>query len=325
MVRPRLTTLKGIMQAAIHLMPHKADAAEYTIENYKNYGINALDKNIIDQRITRLIESPLNKEKRKQPLTVNLTSFPQRIHEAHYAAFSLLTQSLTPDHVILWLSEDEFPRGVNDLPEGLISLSRLGLQIGWCRNLKSYKKLLPALQTRPRDIHVTADDDVFYPRDWLKELYDERTQYGDRFIYAHRAHKIALSASDVEDYNDWKKEIAYRAPSFLHFATGCGGILYPPGSLHKDVTDVADILSLSPQSDDLWFWAMAVLNDTRTRITKTRRQMVYINPERELRLSGELTLSQDNVVNGGNDRQLRNILERFPILTEKLLIDAHRD
>jgi hypothetical protein len=317
--------LKRIIQAAGDLMPHKATDAEYTLENYKNYGINALEKGVLDRRIARLIANPPRNRKRTQPLTVNLTSFPQRINETHYAVFSLLTQSLAPDHVILWLSEEEFPRGVEDLPETLTSLTRLGLQLGWCRNLKPYKKLLPALQTRPGEIHVTADDDIVYPRDWLKELYEEYMQHGDRFIYAHRAHKIALNASGVEIYKEWEKEIAYRVPSFLHFATGCAGALYPPGSLHERVTDIADILALSPQADDLWFWAMAVMNDTRTRITKTRRKLVYINPDRELRLSGELTLSQENVVNEGNDRQLKNILERFPMITEKLLIEARRD
>lgn len=287
---------------------------KYTIKNYNNHGIDALNKNVIDQRIKVFNKNHKRSVKREPALIVNLTSFPQRIHEVHYTIYSILTQSIQPDHVILWLSEEEFPRGWVDLPETLTQFTEAGLQIRWCSNLRSYKKLIPALHTYPDAVLVTADDDVFYPSCWLEELYVEYMNHGDRFVYAHRAHRIKLNGSGVEKYSAWEKDISYTEPSFLNLATGVGGVLYPPHSLSNHVMDIADFMTLSPMSDDLWFWAMGVMNGTRTRITKNRRKLVYINPERELRLNGEPTLSQENVVNSANDWQMRNILDRFNIM-----------
>ena len=52
-------------------------------------------------------------------------------------------------------------------------------------------------------------------------------------------------------------------PSFLNFLTGVGGVLYPPNSLHQDILSQEGFSSLCPNADDIWFWAMAVLADTK--------------------------------------------------------------
>ena len=42
--------------------------------------------------------------------------------------------------------------------------------------------------------------------------------------------------------------------------TGVGGVLYPPGSLKKEMIDEALFTRLAPTADDIWFWAAAVAN-----------------------------------------------------------------
>ena len=54
-------------------------------------------------------------------------------------------------------------------------------------------------------------------------------------------------------------------PSILNFATSGGGILYPPGVLHQDVLDEDLAFRLAPLSDDIMYWATAVLNDSKTK------------------------------------------------------------
>ena len=39
----------------------------------------------------------------------SLTSFPQRMYEIHYTLYSLLTQTIKPAKVILWLGREQFP------------------------------------------------------------------------------------------------------------------------------------------------------------------------------------------------------------------------
>ena len=53
----------------------------------------------------------------------------------------LLQQTLKPDEVILWLSEEQFPN--KQLPENLTRLQEFGLSIKWCKDdIKSFKKLI---------------------------------------------------------------------------------------------------------------------------------------------------------------------------------------
>lgn len=288
------------------------------ITNYCGHGIDALNKKVIDDMAINTTFAQLNKKTPRCDAVVNLTSFPARINEVHYTLLSLLFQSLLPKRIVLWLSREEFPLGTNELPDSLVCLEDYGVSIAWTQNLKSYNKLVPALLNGRDTINVTADDDIFYHRDWLKELYAEYVQHGDGFVYAHRAHRIQLNRLGVAPYCNWDREIPQGAPTFLNVATGVGGVMYPPNSLAPQATDSNAFMEASPSNDDLWFWAMGVLNNSMTRVTKDRRKLVYINPERELRMSGEFTLAQENVIKGANDLQMQKILESYPEILENL-------
>lgn len=37
----------------------------------------------------------------------------------------------------------------------------------------SYKKIIPSLKEYPENIIFTCDDDIFYPKGWLKDLYED--------------------------------------------------------------------------------------------------------------------------------------------------------
>jgi hypothetical protein len=85
--------------------------------------------------------------------------------------------------------------------------------------------------------------------------------------------------------------------------------------LYKDVLDEELFLKLSPTADDLWFWAMAVLNNTKINVIKNNiSKLFYTNAEREFGLNDETTLAQKNIVGGGNDKQMKNILNHYPAL-----------
>ena len=102
----------------------------------------------IEQR--KVSEYGLNTEERSPKIIVSLTTFPKRIKTVHITIEQLLTQSVKPDKLILWLAEEQFPNKENDLPEDLLRLREFGLTIGWCKDLRSYKKLLPTLKESER-------------------------------------------------------------------------------------------------------------------------------------------------------------------------------
>ena len=279
---------------------------------------------VTEHKIEQMTEPGVSDTPREPRLIVSLTSYPERMYDIHYCLYSLLTQSVKPDKLILWLAEEEFPNREKDIPQKVLRLQNFGLTIKWCKNLKSYKKLIPALKEYPRDIIVTADDDVFYPPNWLEKLYNAYLDdikdniYIYMPIYANRVHKITFNGEIMKPYADWQKSIDDNSSDFINVAVGCGGILYPPGVLYKDVLDEKTFVQAAPSADDLWFWAMAVLNNTQIKVIKNPiNEITYTNPAREFGFSREKTLANSNI-NGGNDLQLNNIIKKYPEIKAKL-------
>ncbi len=248
-------------------------------------------------------------------LIVTLTSFPERMYDIHFTIYSLLNQSLKPDAVVLWLAPSQFPNGEKDIPETVLKLKANGLTIKWCDDLRSYKKLIPALKEYPKDILVTADDDIFYPINWLELLYAGYLR-NPKSVQCHRGHKLQFDkAGHILPYKKWKHRINHDIASFQNFFTGAGGVLYPPHSLYRDVSDVKLFQKLAPNADDLWFWTMAVLAGTPINIVESRiKNLIYVNPERELKLTSEITLTMVNTADRQNDRQLQQIISHYPQL-----------
>lgn len=278
-----------------------------------------LNTALLDQALESFTDTGVSGS-RENKLIVSLTTYPPRMGVVHYTIFSLLSQTLKPDAVILWLAKEEYPGGEKDIPQTILALRDNGLSIRWTTNLRSYKKLVPALREFPHSVIVTADDDLLYVSDWLDRLYDDYEKNSRRtMVYGHRVHKVLLDdAGNLYPYADWTPAKNNRpGASFLNFATGGGGALYPPGALHPDVTDEERFLSLAPHADDLWFWAMAVCNGTMTRCVESfLRALPVLNP-------GDIpyNLWQYNIAEGGNDIQLKNLLAAYPDIAVNLLAE----
>ncbi|MFI3243602.1 MAG: hypothetical protein R3Y56_05055 [Akkermansia sp.] len=212
-----------------------------------------------------ITEFGLNQEGRDVRITVSLTSFPARMNTVHLTVQTLLMQSVKPDRVVLWLAEEQFPNKEGDLTESLLRLKEFGLSIEWTHDTRSYKKLIPSLKKYPDDIIITADDDIYYESDTVEKLYQAYVQNPSQ-IYAHRIWRIvkkgdALSiVKKKKMYGMWQD--LYPA-SFLNYQLGYGTVLYPPHCLNEAVLDEANFTSLVPTQDDIYFWAMAVLNGTK--------------------------------------------------------------
>ena len=75
---------------------------------------------------------------REKKLIVSLTSFPARFPYLHICLESLLTQSVKPDMIVLWIYKGD----MNLLPEKVLKLRNRGVLIKPVDDdLKSYKKL----------------------------------------------------------------------------------------------------------------------------------------------------------------------------------------
>lgn len=229
-------------------------------------------------------------------LTVSLTSYPARFATLHLVLRAMLSQSLRPDRVILWLDDGDqhlLPPDVTALP---------GLTIAVCPNWRCYKKLIPTLAAEPGSYIVTADDDVYYPKDWLAGL----VRAAASGVVCHRGHRIRLDGQGLPlRYRDWQRNIDAPDQSHLIFPTGVGGVIYAPGVFHPDVCDADLFQRLAPGADDLWlYWMHRLAGSVPQKIGGRFRIVEWPDTQRQnLRASN---LSQD-----GNDRAIAALVAHY--------------
>lgn len=197
-------------------------------------------------------------------VVVSLTSFPAAIPYAAKAIQSILDGTVLPDKVVLYLTFSQF--GKNGIPDELLKMAACNpvFEIrDYGRDIRSYRKLIPALRDFPDAVVVTVDDDVAYDRNMLRSLLCLHEKMPD-VILAHRAKRIRPGLP----YRKWRKyrwyDFVFRKihSSCLNIQTGVGGVLYPPHSLKKEMLDENLFTAIAPTTDDIWFWAAAVAGGT---------------------------------------------------------------
>lgn len=246
-------------------------------------------------------------------LIVSLTSYPARIPYIAETLKSLLFQHLKPEKIVLVLAPEQFPNKEQDLPQSVLDLLPQGIELLWYHDIKSFKKLIPTLKAYPDKCIVTADDDNIYPSDWLEKLYQAHVEQ-PQLIHCHRAHLITCNQyGNILPYRSWHFMISGVPASTSLFFTGVGGVLYPPKCFSADILREDLFMSICPHGDDIWFWAMAVLNNTKTSVVP--------NNMAELQLvdgTQETALWVENLTLNGNDKQLGKLFSQYPELINQL-------
>ena len=235
-------------------------------------------------------------------LVVSLASYPPRFPHLRYTLGCLLCQTLAPDRLILWV-----PTGTAaQLPGRVRRLARRGLEIRETTALGPHTKLVPALAAFPDAFIVTADDDVFYPADWLEGLVFSHDAAAPA-ILCRRAHRLHLGDGTIAPFGSWDRDVqdaGAARPSVDLIPTGVGGVLYPPRSLHADVLDTALLGRLCPTTDDFWFWWQARRAGTPHR--KIGERFAYVDwPGSQLE-----SLHAANLA-GGYDAQLAALAAHY--------------
>lgn len=137
---------------------------------------------------------------------ISLTSWKGRINSVHKTLYSLIKQC-PGFHVVLVLSEEEFPQKEESLPEPLMLFVENDLiELLWVyKNYKSFKKVLFTMDKYRNVPVVSADDGCMYIKNFAEHLYDA----------------WLLHQTDIICNMYWHNKVA----------PGCGGgsgVLYPP-------------------------------------------------------------------------------------------------
>ena len=236
---------------------------------------------------------------------VSLTSYPKRFSKLDLCIKSLCLQSVKPDRIILWLGNDSSDDELNDLSR---KCAKYGLEIQRDaeKNLYSHKKYYYAMQQFADDIIVTADDDLIYPRNWLKSLLEEYKAYPD-CICARRVHEIVWNTDGTPArYVEWKGEAEVTEPSHNLLATTGAGTLFPPHCFASQCFVEEVFMEKAMTADDIWLKIMAVVSGRKVVWVPNKMQMpttVDVNQTERL--------ENVNCDGGGNDKIFMTLLHHF--------------
>lgn len=265
----------------------------------------------------------LTPKKNGPQLIVSLTSYGRRVKKVvYYTLVSLLKQEMRPDRIILWVDSDQWNE--NNLPKKLRLLTGYGIEIRFCEDIRSYKKLIPSLKDFSNDLLVSVDDDVYYPSRLLKRLYEGYLLHPADIQCVFYKYPTFDDSGQITPYNNWPTWRCNRGN--MVFPVGAGGILYPPNSLYPDVTRDDLFMKLCPMADDIWFWFMALKQGTKQNVVSRNRMKYYAFDNLYQYFHKSAALTYANSKQNQNDVQLRNLFEYYGIKNrEDLLNMCHKE
>lgn len=249
--------------------------------------------------------SGVSEHKREVPVIVSLTSYNERFKDLPKTLYSLMNQSFKPDRIVLWL--DKYYEDLSSLPYEITMFVKNGLEIKFAEDIKSYTKVIYTFKEFQNSIIVTADDDIYYRKHWLRNLYLSYIANPDD-IQVHRAHRVKLSGEEILPYKEWEKHVNEETARFDNFLTGVGGVLYPPNCFSTEVLRKDIFLKYAPNADDIWLWVMALIHNRKIRVIKNHyKTLIITNLYKHIYAN---TLYKRNY-NGGNDVQLNNLMRFY--------------
>ncbi len=274
-------------------------------------------QNYLLDKILNCEKSGISSEKyADHEIIVSLTTYSKRLYEVAFTIESIMQGTLKPNRIVLWLDE-----GLKDtpLPLTLQHQQKRGLEISFfCKDIRSYKKLIPTLCKYPEAAVITVDDDALYNFDLVENLVNAHIR-SPHHIIANRIHRIVLGENKRPiNYLKWDWYASPTDNSPLNFFTGVGGVLYPPHSLHPEVMNEAVFCEICQYADDVWFKAMALKAGTKVikGYTHNKRGEDYLMNS-EVQDIG-LWNTYNNSTICSNDIQLKAVFDKYDLWGELL-------
>lgn len=191
----------------------------------------------------------------KDTVLVSLTTHSIRVAQvARTAIWSIIQNTYKDIHIVLTLYKDDLKLIPEDLQlmvdNGIVEL------IVAEKDLGPHLKYFYAMQKYRENPVITIDDDVIYPEKMIEEMVNAYKKYN--CIIGRRCYKIT---SDL-NYHKWLWVglAQIKEPSHKNFATGIGGILYPPNCLDLSADNIEEILKIK-YDDDFYLKALEVRKD----------------------------------------------------------------
>lgn len=201
-----------------------------------------------------------NKNNGNNSFAVSLTSYGTRVNFVFLTIESILQQQTKPATILLWLCKKDQPNLWANF--FLNKQIRRGLKIIYLDDdFRSYKKLSYLLKYNiESQYYVTADDDVFYPVNWLSG-FDNALSNNPNAVYCYRGRTIEFETNgNVVPYNNWKLASKKDIIGKNLLPTGVSGICYPVKALDRRISDFDAVSDLCPYADDIWYKMVTTAN-----------------------------------------------------------------
>lgn len=307
--------LKGALLRWLHYYEIKRAIKRFFFLRRVEREDNQLRKQVA-QQIYELPMDILHANHDASDLIVSMTSYGHRLSDScPYALYSIFSQTLRPNRICLFLDNSWSDE---TLPPLIKRMQQSGLEVYYSEDLRSYKKLIPALQRFPDNRIITVDDDFYYNKDlcqWLVEEYDRAVAQGEQAVVGSWASVETSLNGEFAPYNDWPDGAGLDKNKHWSLKAG-NGTLYPPRVFDDEICKSEVFMQLAPTADDLWFWAMERRQNILIRQIPTGRYGLHRCVNRLLQYDYEHqtdALTYINNVQDNNEQQFRALIERYNI------------
>lgn len=270
-------------------------------------------KRINAKEIAVLPKNLLHRNNDASDIIVSLTSFGHRVADTvPFTLLSLFRQTRMPNRIVLWLDKEHW--NDENLPPLLNRLKESGLEICYCEDFKSYKKLIPSLKKFPDNPIIVVDDDSYYDKDLVKWLAEAYEQSDKRTIFATVGAIPEKRTGRYAPYSEWKDD-RYADEKTDIALTGCGGAIYPPHIFDEEILNNDVFMALCPTADDLWFWVQSKRMGISMRLTPKHGYHLLrpVDKIEDFDVHNSDNLTRINVVQGKNNQQLEALLEYYKL------------
>lgn len=195
---------------------------------------------------------------------ISITSWKARINTVGLTLFSLIKQC-PQFHIVLVLSEEEFPNKEAELPKDLqMMVSMNYIEILWVfKNVKCFKKILYTMDKYKTAPIISADDDCIYMCNYADRLYQKWLQHKDSAI----------------SYCVYKPRWYQHGPATL----------YPPNSINEYALSKLNDAIIATAHDDVFYGIC--LHNLNIPLIEIDPSVPYIFHDTIHPLSGEFTIS----------------------------------
>ncbi|UFH59366.1 glycosyltransferase family A protein [Sulfurovum mangrovi] len=188
-------------------------------------------------------------------IIISCTSTKNRLNFLYYMLISLQKQTLQPDLIYINLSKQPylFDEGISTLPDWLKNNEKV--IVNFVENTGPYRKLNPLFEknlVKDDDLIITADDDILYGENWIKNLVKESDR-NPKDIVCCRARKMQKNIfGKYTNYSMWSL-INKTHKQINILPTNGAGTVFKKSFLDIQFLLDKKYLNIAPTTDDLWF------------------------------------------------------------------------